>query len=295
VPNGLTRYEIPGCKREQYRILPVQGAWAFFSEVDQVGNRDVLRVFHSARKIATELVQRWRGGNYDNQPGSFGIAVMEHGDYQIVEDGGEQVVKPTQEFLQKLIIEQAKRARYLIEHGSNTHEKDPTTVTENHRRAALFLLGEDAPQWAKGFNYNTVKACYACGEQVKMAALRCKHCNVDFPQYLRENKMSALPEDTAVKAQMEVLFRPGGHKGPDIAAVEAARDAPSSEAFTDAGRMSTRAKVAAALDAHAREKAAKEQAKRDEEAARLTRHGAANQPETSTLDRAMEELVGASR
>jgi hypothetical protein len=144
----------------------------------------------TAEQVAQTLVTAWSSdvieGSGDAGPGIMLIA----GD------------TPTASEKSELMARQIRYARRLINSAVVLHAKqDVKNISDLHRAMAAWMGVKDrrAYPWIAAIEQTEMKACRACGEQIRQEALRCKECNVDLVDfYVKHGIVPSETEDPYV-------------------------------------------------------------------------------------------------
>lgn len=193
VSNGVSRYEIPACaKIGDYQVLPIVSTEKTGREPNPEGGeprRTVIPLPSTA--IARDLISHViQNGPCGSTPGhSLGIGVIE---------GPE----PTKEELEKLNRAQINYLRTVVADGQRLSVVEPQSIQQLHRIAVDYLGLGAQHGWAASATSHQLqtKPCPACAEEIRLAAVICKHCRTDLREF--EGGVPVVPETPPQNGQI---------------------------------------------------------------------------------------------
>jgi len=214
VEQGFKTYVIPAADRDNWTYCDVENAFIWvpdFGETALTENRGrapMRQEFVSAVDRAAALVKYWAGeGVLAGAAGGGrpGIAALPPGQ-----------TEPSAEFLAELRKVQDLYADAYIKHGNDMHTQGKhMAITTQHHRLAAWKMGSAAGRlpWYPMKEFQELKRCIACSEEIPYMAARCKHCQVDLMDYYRKHGLD-FDSDPALAALRSARVVP--EKGPKV-------------------------------------------------------------------------------
>jgi hypothetical protein len=184
-------HESPCEVNQGHTLIRLYDTFTWSRDFTQDGERFIPHPL-SALEVARTLVTAWASdvveGNGNMGPGVTVIA----GDV------------PTAEELAEVRRRQTAYALALINSATVMYAKQEVkNISDLHRSMALWLGANNLP-WVPKIEQVELKACRACGEQIRAQALVCKECGVDLVDfYVKHDLIPEKLEDPAAFAFLE--------------------------------------------------------------------------------------------
>ena len=174
------RYALPAVPKGQFALLRVYDTYTLTRDLSYAAAAEPGDPNNGERQqnapvschgVADDLVRAWALDAPGNASGARpGIGIL-------------NADEPTQAELDYLWEQQTTYFRWLVMVADDywiTGRRE--YITDDHRRALRWLGSEDR-DWYKKIASIQFKQCPACGEQINVQALRCKHCSVELLKF----------------------------------------------------------------------------------------------------------------
>lgn len=205
VGRGFHRFVLPEAPRGEWRSLRIDNSFQWQKDFSQVGeggsdSPGMIQVIQPATIVANALVAMFAA----TQHGSLGVAVLPE-DIPLPERGSESPAFKS--FFERLTVSQTAVFRALISEANDFKQKGKeNNINDRHRMAADWIYGTGAKQlaWFEKAEFQALKPCPGCREEIVVAALHCKHCTLDLVEYYTNRGVILPGEDPAVERELKI-------------------------------------------------------------------------------------------